>query len=620
MGESQQHSAEQVNTTGQPGFVYTFYSYKGGVGRSMALVNCGVLMALWGHRVLLVDWDLEAPGLESFFSGQAKLEGNPTQMPGIVDMIEAYSKSEPIAWNQCLLKAKFTGGSLDLISAGQKTASYRTRVQNLNWDTLFREHRIGNYINQLRNEWRKEYDFVLIDSRTGITDIGDICTVLLPDVLVLMLVTNYQNLNGIRAIMERAKDARKRLPVDRSLLVGLPVPARDEIYNEYDKSVEWKNIFAKELGHIYREWLPREVSTNAALNKIFIPYVARWSFGECIPVLENEGELQNPTTIGNAYARLATLLTSRLDWQVIEESASPGDILNSRLEISRLNTAYRSFANEIEKQSALSKLQLEFERERKMQLENILALQKRRWRRIGILTSIIGISITTYYTFDTISIFQRLRPVEEKNRLIEPIGQAKPANAQQFPSALDTMFYPSGWMGDGELGQKYIRYQTYPEIINGEKIRAIEIVFRRGPKGFAGLYWQYPDGNWGQKPGRDLSGAQAITFLAKGGQGGEVVEFKSGGISGQYQDSYEAALGKVVLSRQWKKYKIDLSKCNLSNVIGALALIGAASDNGNKDTTTYLANIQIVGPEEPSPRIILDQPPIEKYQFAPSGK
>src|SRR5215212_2149038 len=48
--------------------IITFYSYKGGVGRSMALANIAVLMARRGLRVLAVDWDLEAPGLERYFS------------------------------------------------------------------------------------------------------------------------------------------------------------------------------------------------------------------------------------------------------------------------------------------------------------------------------------------------------------------------------------------------------------------------------------------------------------------------------------------------------------------------------------------------------------------------
>ncbi len=48
--------------------IVTFYSYKGGVGRSMALANTAVLLARQGKRVLVVDWDLEAPGLERYFT------------------------------------------------------------------------------------------------------------------------------------------------------------------------------------------------------------------------------------------------------------------------------------------------------------------------------------------------------------------------------------------------------------------------------------------------------------------------------------------------------------------------------------------------------------------------
>ncbi len=43
--------------------IISFYSFRGGVGRSMAMLNVGVLLARAGRRVLLVDLDLEAPGL-----------------------------------------------------------------------------------------------------------------------------------------------------------------------------------------------------------------------------------------------------------------------------------------------------------------------------------------------------------------------------------------------------------------------------------------------------------------------------------------------------------------------------------------------------------------------------
>jgi MinD-like ATPase involved in chromosome partitioning or flagellar assembly len=55
------------------GSIITFYSYKGGVGRTMALANIATLLASWQRKVLVIDWDLEAPGIENFFFPQAEV-------------------------------------------------------------------------------------------------------------------------------------------------------------------------------------------------------------------------------------------------------------------------------------------------------------------------------------------------------------------------------------------------------------------------------------------------------------------------------------------------------------------------------------------------------------------
>ena len=54
---------------------------------------------------------------------------------------------------------------------------------------LFDKHDLGTYIEELREEWASEFQFVSVDSRTGVTDIGGICTVHLADVLVLLFTT-----------------------------------------------------------------------------------------------------------------------------------------------------------------------------------------------------------------------------------------------------------------------------------------------------------------------------------------------------------------------------------------------------------------------------------------------
>jgi MinD-like ATPase involved in chromosome partitioning or flagellar assembly len=51
--------------------IVTFYSYKGGAGRTLALANVAVLMARQGHRVLVADFDLEAPGMSRFLQREA---------------------------------------------------------------------------------------------------------------------------------------------------------------------------------------------------------------------------------------------------------------------------------------------------------------------------------------------------------------------------------------------------------------------------------------------------------------------------------------------------------------------------------------------------------------------
>ena len=49
-----------------PAQIITFYSFKGGAGRTMAVANIAWLLAAAGRRVLAVDWDLESPGLHRY--------------------------------------------------------------------------------------------------------------------------------------------------------------------------------------------------------------------------------------------------------------------------------------------------------------------------------------------------------------------------------------------------------------------------------------------------------------------------------------------------------------------------------------------------------------------------
>ena len=78
-------AAAQSRGVGQ---IVTFYSFKGGTGRTMALANVAWILAANAKRVLVADWDLESPGLHRFF--QPFMEPEVSRQPGIVDFIRGY--------------------------------------------------------------------------------------------------------------------------------------------------------------------------------------------------------------------------------------------------------------------------------------------------------------------------------------------------------------------------------------------------------------------------------------------------------------------------------------------------------------------------------------------------
>jgi len=116
-------------------------------------------------------------------------------------------------------------------------------------------------------------------------------------------------------------------------------------------------------------------------------------------------------------------------------------------------------------------------------------------------------------------------------------------------------FVPSGWMGDVsdiKISAAYI--DNRPEL--GKTCLKITYL-ARGRKEWAGVYWQHPANNWGDRQGgHNLIGAGCLSFWARGEKGGEKIsEFKIGGLTGQYPDSDMAWIGPVKLKKDWVQYK-----------------------------------------------------------------
>ena len=229
-------------------YVTTFYSFKGGVGRSMALANAAVELAQRGRRVLAVDFDLEAPGLDTF-----DILRPPDEVPGIIDFIHEYLESESAPDAHRFLArlpdVGDKGGELWIMPSGAQRATYAAHFNQIDWAELY-EKRDGYLLfEDLKAQWQQAVnpDYVLIDSRTGHTDSGGICTRQLPDAVTILFFPNEQNLRGLTKVVndirsETEEPRRKKIELH---FVMSNVPDLDDEDRILEKKIQ---AFRNELG------------------------------------------------------------------------------------------------------------------------------------------------------------------------------------------------------------------------------------------------------------------------------------------------------------------------------------------------------------------------------------
>lgn len=236
-----------------PGKIVTFYSYKGGTGRSMALANVAWILAASGRRVLAIDWDFEAPGLHRYFR-PFLTDPELSDTPGLIDLfvhfVEAASlqarananaSGADTAWfheradsfrYSVTLDAEFeNGGVLDFLGAGKQGPSYGARVNSFQWTDFYEKLGGGTFLEAMKAQMREQYEYVLIDSRTGLSDTSGICTVQMPDELVVCFTLNRQSILGAAATAASA-DSQRRLPGGEKGLRIWPVPMRVDFHEK----------------------------------------------------------------------------------------------------------------------------------------------------------------------------------------------------------------------------------------------------------------------------------------------------------------------------------------------------------------------------------------------------
>jgi MinD-like ATPase involved in chromosome partitioning or flagellar assembly len=285
------------------GRIITFYSYKGGVGRSFALADVAVLLAAAGHRVLCVDWDLEAPGLSRYF--QRWIPERPHD--GLLEAILAFQTTPgaTAAERHLVVEHPNTEGRLHLLPSGRMDPAYVQAVQKLSWDDLYAKG-FGAWLEDLRDAWQWRYDFILIDARTGLSDTGGICTVELPHVLVVFTTPNDQSVEGTKQVIDAARAAHAALDRDRPALQVLPVATRIDD-SEFERTEKWMTRMSDAFAKYLSEWSSEaEVDRDRAFRSLAVPYVPYWSYGEELPF--DRDHAGDPRSVLAAHRNLARML------------------------------------------------------------------------------------------------------------------------------------------------------------------------------------------------------------------------------------------------------------------------------------------------------------------------
>jgi MinD-like ATPase involved in chromosome partitioning or flagellar assembly len=298
----------------EPHQVITFYSYKGGTGRTFALANIAWLLAAGGHRVCAVDWDLEGPGLHRYFRpflNDPDLEVT----EGLIDWLWEVSALQLVPHEPDSVRESsivdylvhidgdfLKGGKLDLLPAGRQDVDYAKRINAFEWSNFY--ERLGGWtiLDRARKVLKEAYDFVLIDSRTGVSDTSGICTIQFPDRLVACYTLNRQSIEGVSGVLASIQMQRR----DRPLQI-FPVEMRIEV------SEKLKLDAARGVARPLFERFLSEDGGRSYWDDMEVLYWPYYAFEECLAVYADDRATQSNISMLATMQRMAGHVSGATD-------------------------------------------------------------------------------------------------------------------------------------------------------------------------------------------------------------------------------------------------------------------------------------------------------------------
>lgn len=260
------------------GKIITCYSYKEGAGCTTAVINIAHLLAQEGYKVLVVDIDLETSNMPILLENDNK-KGFMNLIYDFKDFMREWHEDDVFEttfnnFENCNGYIQSLSENLSYLPSGKPYENHAKRISAFDWSNFYEIWHGYGFLQAVAERWRKCYDYILIDSQAGLSDIAGICTLQFPDTVLLFFELNENSLKGIRKIADSVMQKSvgfNHTGIPRIEFVG------SKVYAESFQRHSWE-VKACEKLYPY-------ISAENHLEYIQdhrIPYVGIHSFGEII--------------------------------------------------------------------------------------------------------------------------------------------------------------------------------------------------------------------------------------------------------------------------------------------------------------------------------------------------
>ncbi len=322
--------------------ITAFYSFKGGVGRTLAVVHVARRLARALARedagdVLVVDLDLEAPGLDPYLGGGADAAcGGLARL--LADLARRPEGAREAWLREALRDRRYVVPHPSLPLRYMPSGLGDVRVAGASYSTVAAALRAiidepdGASLAALRDALAASATYVILDSRTGLADESYLSTVLLPDALVLLFRPSRLHLDGVEQVYRNflaRKDLEPGDPRAPVIPVVSPLPNRG--------GTDITTFLTKEVSRVFRWRWPNAPGVEQRLDAPLERHGARRlvrlyaepavDLGETA-LVDEQGDwrpgFDTDTPLPQGYARLVDRLRAlnfRADWRAADRLA-----------------------------------------------------------------------------------------------------------------------------------------------------------------------------------------------------------------------------------------------------------------------------------------------------------